>query len=326
MLKSEECIRWARHELELRGYVLRGDLELVQDTPWSYVARFDSADGVVYLKRMPEKIALDAQVASILRDQFHAAVPEIITHSSELQCYLMKDAGQPLRQVLKQRFDVNLLCQAIKQFTAMQCAVAGHVDVFLSIGVPDWRLEQWPALYRQLLSDRDVLIADGLTEKEYDKLAVMQSKVTDLCEQLSSYDIKPSLVQPDFQDNNVLIDLQTKKLTNIDLGEVVISHPFFSLVGCLDQAVFYHGISEKDDTYLQLEVACLEHFKRVESDQKLREAFSIATVLWPIYSALSQLRLRFACDEQAFLQLQRHGKLSWRLKQFIMGSSLDLKN
>lgn len=35
--------------------------------------------------------------------------------------------------------------------------------------------------------------------------------------------------------DNILINDKTQNITFIDLGEIVISHPFFSLIGCLRQ-------------------------------------------------------------------------------------------
>lgn len=78
----------------------------------------------------------------------------------------MKDVGRSLRQILKKQFDVGLLSKGIHQFTSLQVDVADHVDVLINIGVPDWRLGKLPDLYMQLLSQKDILIADGLSESE----------------------------------------------------------------------------------------------------------------------------------------------------------------
>src|SRR6202021_730260 len=114
-------------------------------------------DGYNYLKATPELLSLEASIIHILHDQFHASVPEVIAHNTELNCFLMKDAGRSLREILKKQFDAALLCKAIDQFTSIQLTVADHVNIFLDIGVPDWRLDKLPALYKQLLSQKDLL-------------------------------------------------------------------------------------------------------------------------------------------------------------------------
>src|SRR3990167_11120626 len=145
---NKEIINWSRDALLSRGYVLKDSLpENIQKTPWSYVVRFATSEGYIYLKQMPALLALEPTVIQILHDQFHTAVPKIIAHNAKLNCFLMKDAGRPLRETLKNKFDVALLCKAIDQFTAMQLDVADHINIFINIGVPDWRLDKLPNLF-----------------------------------------------------------------------------------------------------------------------------------------------------------------------------------
>jgi aminoglycoside phosphotransferase (APT) family kinase protein len=141
--------------------------------------------------------------------------------------------------------------------------------------------------------------------------------VSHLCRKLASYPIKQTLVQCDFHDNNILIDDTLQTLTFIDLGEIVISHPFFSLVGCLRQAKTHHALTEGDAAYQQLRQACLNNFMHLGTDAELTEAFSVAGILWFMYEALAQYRLRNACDQARFLSFQRQGKLSGALNDFI---------
>jgi hypothetical protein len=316
---NKEIIQWACKSLSSHGYTLKSELpENVQSTPWSYVVRFATSDGYLYLKHTPQLLALEASIIRILHDQFHVSVPEIIAHNTELNCFLMKDAGKPLREILKQQFDTALFCKAIDQFTSMQLAVADHVKIFLDIGVPDLRLDKLPDLYMQLLSQKEILIADGLLEKEISELEKLLPTVFDLCQKLSAYAIKPSIVQPDFNDNNTLIADISRDITIIDLGEIVISHPFFSLINCLQQAKKHHALTDKNNKYLQLMDACLKNYMIFESKKYLLDAFAIARILFFIYGALGNYRLMIACDNARFTSsFQRHGRPSIPLKEFM---------
>lgn len=315
---NEAIIEWGYQTLLSHGYRLSNYLpEKVKDTPWSYVARYTTTDGYIYLKHTPPLLALEAAITQILHDSFCAAVPQVIAHHTELDCFLMKDAGRPLRDMLKKQFDAALLSQAINQFSTLQLTVADHIELFLDVGVPDWRLEQLPALYQQLLSQKDVLLADGLSEKDINALKASLPKFTDLCEKLSTYAIQPSIAQSDFHDNNILINEGTQQITFIDLGEIVISHPFFSLISCLRQVLFHHGLTDEDDTYRSLMNACLKNYWVLQCQDHLLEAFAIARVLWFVYEGLAQYRLRLACDEEKFIAVQRHGKLRDVLKDFM---------
>ncbi len=314
---NKEIIRWGSNYLSSHGYTLKSNLpENVQDTPWSYVIRFATSDGYIYLKHTPSLLALEASIIQILHDQFRASVPEVIAHNAELNCFLMRDAGRPLREILKKQFDAALLCKAIDQFTAVQLAVADHVNMFIDIGVPDWRLDKLPDLYKQLLSQKDILIADGLSEIEINELETLLPKVSNLCKKLSDYAIKPTIVQPDFNDNNTLIDDISQAITIIDLGEIVISHPFFSLINCLHQLRKHHGLTVEDDTYLQIRDAGLKNYMSVYSKKQLLDALGVAQILWIVYGTLCQYQLMLACGKDKLMAFQ-HGKLSDALKEFM---------
>ncbi len=312
----QEIIQWACKCLASLGYRLKNDLpENVKNTPWSYVARFETTDGYIYLKYMPKLIALEASIIQILRDTFHATVPIVIAHNTELSCFLMKDAGRSLRELLKEKFDATLLCKAIDQFTALQLAVADRVDVLLEIGVPDWRLNKLPDLFRNVISQKDLLIADGLSEAEVNDLEVLFPKVVYLCQKLSDYAIKQTMVQPDFNDNNNLIDDKSQNITLIDLGEIAISHPFFSLINCLHVIKKHHALTDKDGTYLRIKDACLKNYMHFESKENLSDAFSMAHVLWFVYDICAQYRLMIACGTARIVSFQQ-GKLCNLLKEF----------
>jgi hypothetical protein len=314
---NKQVIQWGYQYLSSHGYKLKSSQpESVQTTPWSFVVRFRTSAGYIYLKQTPEMLALEPIITQILHKQFHASVPKVIAHNAELNCFLMKDAGKLLREILKQQFDAALYCRAIEQFTSMQLAVADYVDIFLDIAVPDWRLDKLPDLYMQLLAQKKVLLADGLSEKEISELEKLLPRVSSLCQKLSDYAIKPSIVQPDFHDNNMLIADKSRDITIIDLGEIAISHPFFSLINCLHQAKKHHILT--DDTYLRLRDACLKNFMIFGTKRYLLEAFAIADILFFIYGALGDYRLLIACDKAKFTSsFQRHGRLSIPLKKFL---------
>ena len=199
----------------------------------------------------------------------------------------------------------------------MQLSTADHLSAFIDIGVPDWRLEQFPELYMHYIAQEELLISDGLTQSELEKSRQLQSEVACLCETLSSYKISATLDHSDFRDNNILIDPETQKITMIDLGETVISHPFFSLINCLRDVQWRYGLEETDEAYLQLQDACFENWLELESYKNLLEIFSYAKKLWPICENLAHYRLMMSCDEASFQALNRRGRLTRGLKEFL---------
>src|SRR5829696_296485 len=100
-IKKTEIIHWASSYLLSHNYKLISNApETVQHTPWSYVTRFKTSDGCIYLKHTPKLIA-EVSIIQLLREKFNAPVPIVIANNTELSCFIMKDAGAPLRQLLK---------------------------------------------------------------------------------------------------------------------------------------------------------------------------------------------------------------------------------
>lgn len=321
--ENKEIIQWACKCLSSRGYKLKRTLpENVLKTPWSFVVRFETCAGYIYLKHTPAMLALEATIIERLQHQFHASVPTVIAYNTELNCFLMKDAGRPLREILKQRFDTELLCKAIDQFTLLQLATAENPDVFIDIGVPDWRLDKLPDLYMALLSQKDILIEDGLSEKEIIELKKLFPTVSNLCEKLSGNSMKQTIVQPDFNDNNTLIDERSQEITIIDLGEIVISHPFFSLINCLQKIKKHHGLTDEDARYFQIRNACFKNYLDLYSEKQVMDAFATANIIWPVYWALSNYRLMLACGKDKIMAFQ-HGRLSNTLREFVVFCTME---
>ena len=310
--KLNDALEWAMTALQQTNF----NTDIVVQTPWSSVVRINAGNELFYLKTTPALIALEADIIKILHDQFRAPVPTVIAHNAVLHCFLMKDAGTSLRNILKKKFDTDLLFKAIDQFTSLQITVADHVDDFINIGVPDWRLNKMPDLYTQAILQKDLLMADGLSELEVNELEKLHSKITGLCQKLSGYAIKETIVQPDFNDNNTLISDNSQNITIIDLGEISISHPFFSLLNCLYQISKHYALTEHDHDYLQIKHACLKNYMKFEPEKNVADALEIANVLWFVYWLLAHDRLIHACGQEQLLSFQR-GKLSEMLKELI---------
>lgn len=290
---------------------------LITQTPWSTVLKIETPHSIVYLKQTPSDLFIEAEIIKLCRDVCKIThIPEVIATNKNLHCFLTKDAGNPLREILKQQFDENLFCKAVCEFNAMQLIAADYVDMFLDIGVPDWRLEKLPELYSQLLLEKDILMADGLTEREISQLEGFSQKISTLCKKLSEYPIKQTIIQPDFNDNNILIDSRRTNFTIIDLGEIVISHPFFSLVNCLQQIKKHHALTEDNDTYQRIKDAYLKNYL-IESPQHLTQVFEQVQLLWPVYWSLANHRLMRACGIEKIMSFQ-WGRLCNSLRQILL--------
>lgn len=318
MKSHTDIITWATDCLIAKGYCLQHPPHIVVETPWSTVIRFSTSKSDMYLKQMLVSISLEPKIMQLLAAQFKACVPEVVAINEDLHCFLMKDAGETLREYLKTSFQPDLLCRAITEFTSIQRATENQLAFFLALGVPDWRLDKFPGLYDQLITHGEFLKADGLTEKELQILQSLRPKISTQCELLSKYDIPETLVQSDFHSNNILFHSGTQKITFIDLGETVVTHPFFSLHTFLRQAIIHHGVKECDHIYHQLQDACFKNWSEL-SKKQLLEGFGLTNKLWPVYSALGAYRLMSGVDLQAFKShyADRPHRLAGYLRAYI---------
>lgn len=311
--------KWATDCLISKRYSIQHPPEIVLSTPWSTVICFSTSTGDFYLKQTPPAISLEPQIIQLLSDQFHTSVPIVIASNNDLHCFLMRDAGKVLRATLKEKFNLDLLCQAIKEYAAIQRSTEDNVAKFLKLGVPDWRLSKLPTLYDQILNQTDFLKADGITDKELQKLQDLSPQFLAQCELLSSCGIPETIGIPDFNDNNTLLDPKTKNMIFIDWGEATITHPFFSLYNSIEQSIIHHGVKKADQTYNKLQDACIKNWLGFATKSQLLEAFNLSKQLRAIYDALSYYRLMTSVDLQALnsYYANKPNRLAGHLRNYI---------
>ncbi len=295
-------MKWGIDCLIANGYIIVRAPELVLSTPWSKVIRFSTSTGDFYLKKIPSPafLANEPKIIQLLSGQLHACVPIVIAMNEDLHCFLMKDAGRPLREMLKAGFKPELLCQALQQYAAIQRATEGYITRLIQLGLPDWRLDKLPFLYDQMITQAAFLKAQGLTDEELQKLYALSAPFLAQCQLLSTYGILETIGYHDFHDKNVLIEHHTKKMTFVDWGEAAVIHPFFSLHTCLEQSITHHGVKEGGLIYQKLLDACLESWLDVAPKQQLLEAFILAKQIRLIWCVLSCYQFMLSVDPQAY--------------------------
>jgi aminoglycoside/choline kinase family phosphotransferase len=309
-------IQWAIETLNSSGYRLENtNPEIILETAWSQVYRFLTNRGFVYLKKVPPALWLEVNVIELLQEQFYAPVPHILAQNQENHCFMMRDAGVPVHDFFKQEFNANVLIEAMQHYAMLQLNCADKIELFLNLGVPDWRLSQLPNLYQQLLGEEKLLLEDGLSPQELKILHHLDSKLLSICEQLAQYKIPDTFGHADFHDKNILVNPQTCQITLIDLGEVVITHPFFSFVDCLYRATEHLKLSHPQ--YRELQEACFKKWLSIESSVRLFEIITIIQQCWSIHAVLGEYRLLKSVDPIASMQLCRKGRFAGKLRIWI---------
>ncbi len=319
MKNHKSIIKWATDYLRSEGFVLQEKPEILFETPWSNIIQFSTTEGKIYLKQPSPRLSQEAKIIKLLADQFQASVPLVIAIKEELHCFLMKDAGQTLRSYLKIAFKPDLLYQAINRFTTIQRSTENKVESFLALDVPDWRLNKLLNLYEQIINQSDFLKAEGMTENELQLLQDLRPQIAEELEGLAQYQTPETIVQPDFNTNNILINPNTNELTLIDLGEIAVTHPFFSLHNFLYQATIHHNVKENDPIYHKLQETCVENWLELGSKKELLKGFILSKKLWPIYSVVGHYHFMHCVDLKLLKSFypNRPNQLAKLFRQYI---------
>lgn len=318
---NDAHIYWAINILNDKGYQLESNMpDIIQDNPWAVVYRFKTNQGFIFLKSVPSEFSLEPKVIDVLRTEFHANVPFIIAETQEQHCFLMKDAGIQLHRYFQKHFNPDILIQTMQAYAKLQITATNKIQRFFDLGVPDWRLEKLPALYLGLINQKALLLDDGLSKNDLIKLKKLESKLSSLCAQLASYNIKDTFGHADFHDKNICIDPDTCQTTIIDLGEVVITYPFFSFLNYLHRAKENFSLTESQ--YIQLKLDCFEPWLEFESQKNLLEILLIINQCWPIHSVLGEYRLMKSVEKTDFQKLLRQGRFANNLRYWLKGTSI----
>lgn len=308
---------WAIQALEKQGHCLISSVpEKIQDMPWSEVYRFETTQGNIYLKKTPPGLAIESNVIKLLAGQFNTSVPEIIAENSSENCFLMKDAGVSLRSYFKKKgFNQAIFINALNDYAQLQHDCIQHTQDFLKLRVPDWSLDKLPWLYEEVMQKSDLLLQVGFTSDEIKKCHQLAPVFHDICKRLSYYKIPNTFCHCDFHDNNILINETTHKTTLIDLGEVEITHPFFSLTNALYQIKTHFQLTDSHCKILQQEA--LKPWLKLELLSNLQTIMKLIQQCWFMHHVLGMQRIMESVDPVAFQSLAREGRLARKLRTFL---------
>lgn len=290
MTTQTSPVQWAIDTLTANNVSILSAHESVRETPWSTVSRFFTSNGYVYLKQMAPQFAYEPFILKWLYHELAVKVPKVIGHEFNNRWFLMKDAGQRLRESLKATYQTELVTHILKQYANIQKNTLNKQAKIFSLGVKDWRLEHLPKLYQQLLSQTDFLIKDGLTSKEIGELKRLQEDFKETCRQLAKFHVPETIEHGDFQDNNILID-NNNNITFNDWGDANVTHPFFSLGSWLDSASRHHQMGVDDPRRSILTNAYLEEWQSFADIKTLNEAFKVSERIRPVLFATNFFRV-----------------------------------
>ena len=319
MSLHEKVLQWAKQYLlsHEKSTILRH--RIVVETSYSVIYQLETTDDSFYVKQVPKALFLESQTLHFLNQNDCKNIPEIIAENAELHCFIMTACGSiSLRHLFNDDINVEKLKQGILNYTNIQRLLENEINPLLSLGIPDWRLAHFPGLYEKLIQQDDLLIGDGLTTKEVEQLHQLYPRVVKLCSNLASYKIPETLGHCDFQYNNMLLDKKTGEISIIDWAETVITHPFFSLNGCLWNLTYFNAVKQTEQKYAMLQSACIAPWVVDYKEIPMLKAFDLANQLLGIHAALAYQRIYMATqDQQKTVQQEHPGSIAGCLRTFL---------
>ena len=314
-------INWARETIGIPDDQVFGQSKALIKTPWSNVIEINTGKGPVYLKQTPKDLFIEAEVIKLLKHKCKVdTIPEVIATNAEHHCFIMRKCGDvSLRHYFDGKLQLDILQQGIATYLDLQKATIPHVEALIGLGVPDWRLDKFPKLYQQLISDVKFLTENGLTPQQQDQLHQHVDTVEMLCENLKHFGIDACLNHSDFHDNNMMYDRISKTTLILDLGESAVTHPFFSLAALMLDVKSRYGLEDVPEIYHVPQQACYADW--LTAGVELTTVIQIVAQLLPIYLLFAQKRFLDAIDLPYSidnpLSVKQHDKINKGFVWFI---------
>jgi len=294
-------IAWAKQELNIQDDKRFNQSKAIVKTPWSNVIEINTQNSSVYLKQTPPDLFVEPEVINFIqKNMSDNATPKVLFINQKLNCFIMNSCGDySLRTKFNGLIDAELLINGIKSYIKIQRSLEQYFDDVGAINIPDWRINHIPDLYVDLLEKTDILLEDGLTLDEIDQLMRLVPTIKSICESLSKHKIKETLVNCDFNENNMIINEDTQQISIIDWGESVISHPFFTLASHLRNTTRRYQLASKGQLVESIKQNCLSCWSDVVNKNELDEIYQNILRLLPIFSSLSIYRLQAATNNKS---------------------------
>lgn len=319
MNESTQILSWAEEYLTTYKNLKIINNQIISQRSYSTVYKIQTDQEVFYLKKTPKDLFLEPAVISFLNTQHCGHIPKMIAKNDELNCFLMTSCGdETLRHLFKGKVDLNRLRQGINNFTEIQRALENNVLEMLSFGIPDWRLNKFPLLYCQLIQQEQLLLDDGMRKQEIEKLHQLERVCKDLCNKLLNFGLAETINHNDFHENNMILNKAIGNVSIIDWGEVVITHPFFSLCCFLWNITYFQNMETDDPQYKALQLFCIESWMDSYTQDQLLEILNLTNRLSGVYAALGYEKIYKATHNQANnVQKENPGSIAGCLRTFL---------
>jgi hypothetical protein len=197
---------------------LTGPLRLVHDRPWATVWTAPTDDGDIWLKACAPVQAFEPRLTATLAGRRPELLPEVIAADPDRGLLLLADAGVPIG------FDVGPepWLEILRGYATLQLGEIVWAEEHLANGVPDRRLDAFPALFEAMLA-RELPLSAG----ERSRLVAFAPAFGRLVDELAHAGPGPTVQHDDLHGTNVYPRDGCGRI--LDWGDSCVSHPFLTL-------------------------------------------------------------------------------------------------
>jgi len=198
---------------------------------WSTVLRVPTVDGTVWFKATAPGVRHEAALLRLLSERRPDLVPEPLALDEERGWMLLRDAGTPLLEVMREDGSVRRWLDVLPRYAELQLACAPDVEELLAIGVPDLRLATLPERYEEVATGR---------------FRGAAPLVRDFAAELAEFALPETVQHDDLHDRNVFVGAEGGYRI-VDWGDAVVSHPFLTLAVTLEGVIRW-GLDDVEDS------------------------------------------------------------------------------
>ena len=280
---------WVDARLAALGMVTRGERHVVKQGAISVVWRQPTGEGDVFFKAVPELFAPEPPLTEWLAGRWPAHVPPVLVVERARRWMLTRAVEGVALPDLEA---LETWTATVRALARIQIESAGHVGELTARGCPSRSLASLAGELDTLLKrtvPRCAGTDSAVPEAMMHALETRREAVGAETERLAGYGLPVTLIHGDFVAGNVIVAAGSGSPVILDWTDGACAHPFFDLL------VFLRGRAATGKTahHDALVDAYLAEWSAAGagSARGLREAFTLAQRLAPLYHAASYGRI-----------------------------------
>jgi len=280
---------WVSECLQNAGYTLTRPPEQFKQFIFSAILRTETKQGVFYAKVANPHYPLfchEPRTMQALAQIVPENIPAPFAIHPTQAAGIYSDFGNVLWDAERNRDDYRAVIQS---YAKLQIKTASHLDTLEAAGCINRRLDTVKAMFSDLLQDDAV--RGHLSDQQQHDLKNCQTKINQLCDELTAFNVPYTLVHGDFHDGNIALNDQ--KITFFDWTDACIAHPFIDICTIVDfkaQDADTKFLDFMRDTYL----ACWTAYEPLD---RLQAIYKRAVVISAVHNLISYWTILINTDK-----------------------------